>query len=166
MDKVLDFNELFFGNLAEYKKLVISLLESLKNVSAITIWSIDDSNPKGLSTIMTMKIIELILTSLDKVGDNLYANELIAHEFPLFMETKEMIEFLLYDPIYDSEEYLNLAITLFSEFFTLLEVKLLLFDGCTKEMEASDEVYEEYDMEIRKYMKRLDKYRDEFIALH
>lgn len=166
MDKVLDFNDLFFGDLGEYKKIGISLLESLKNVSAVTLWSMEDTTPKGLSTIMAMKIIELLLNSLDKVGDNLYANDLIAHEFPLFMETKEMIELLLYDPLYDSDEYLNLAITLFSEFFTLLEVKLLLFDGCSTEMEASDEVYEEYDIEIRKYMGRLDKYRDEFIALH
>ena len=45
MDKILDFNELFFGDLEEYKKLIIGLLESLKVVSATTLWSITEDTP-------------------------------------------------------------------------------------------------------------------------
>ena len=89
-----------------------------------------------------------ILNSLDKISDNLYGNDLITKEYPFFVESKEMIECLLMDPIYESEEYLNLAITLFSDFFTLLEVKLLLFDGCNIELEAPEHVLREYDKEL------------------
>ena len=77
-----------------------------------------------------------------------------------------MIECLLLDPFYESDEYLNLAMTLFSDFFTLLEVKLLLFDGCSIEIEAPYEVLTEYDKELDSYMIRLDKYRDEFMEIH
>lgn len=166
MDKVLDFNELFFGDLEEYKKLIISLLESLKVVSATTLWSISEDTPKGLSTIVTMDIMEIILDSMDKISDNLYTNKLIAHEFPIFVETKEMIEILLTDPIFDSDEYLNFAITLFSDFFTLLEVKLLLFDGCNMEIEAPQHVLDEYDKELDNYFIKFDEYKDYFIKLH
>ena len=166
MDKVLDFNELFFGDLEEYKNLVISLLESLKIVSPTTFWSITEDTPKGLSTIITMDIMAIILDSLDKIADNLYANDLITHEFPIFVETKEMIEILLTDPSFDSEEYINFAINIFSDFFTLLEVKLLLFDGCSIELEAPDHVLEEYDKELDKYIMKFDEYKDEFIQLN
>ncbi len=166
MEKILDFNDLFFGDITEYKKLVISLFESLKNITPSSYWSMDTDSKKGLSTIMGMEIINLILDSLDKVSDNLYSNDIITHEFPFFVESKEMIECLLLDPFYESEEYINLAITLFSDFFTLLEVKLLLFDGCSIEIEAPDHVMYEYDKEVDNYMKRLDAYRDEFMALH
>lgn len=166
MDKILDFNELFFGDINEYKKLIMSLLESLKNVTPASYWSMDTECQKGLSTIISMEIINLILESLDKVSDNLYSNDIITHEFPFFVETKEMIECLLFDPIYESEDYLNLAITLFSDFFTLLEIKLLLFDGCSIEIEAPNHVILEYDQELDNYMKRLDNYRDEFINIH
>ena len=113
-----------------------------------------------------MDIIKIILDSLDKVSDNLYSNDIITHEYPFFIEIKEMIECLLLDPIYESDYYLNLAITLFSDFFTLLEVKLLLFDGCSVEIEAPNHVLLEYDKELDEYMARLDKYRDEFMNLH
>ncbi|RAP46176.1 MAG: hypothetical protein BZ135_04230 [Methanosphaera sp. rholeuAM6] len=166
MEKVLDFNELFFGDINEYKKLIISLLESLKDVTSASYWIMDTECQKGLSTVVAMEVINLILDSLDKVSDNLYANDIITQEFPFFVEIKEMIECLLLDPIYESEKYLNLAITLFSDFFTLLEVKLLLFDGCSIELEAPNHVLEEYDKELENYMERLDKYRDEFIAIH
>lgn len=166
MDKILDFNELFFGDLEEYKKLTISLLESLKVVSATTLWSITEDTPKGLSTIVTMEIMEIILDSMDKISDNLYTNKLITHEFPIFVETKEMIEVLLTDPIFDSEEYINFAITLFSDFFTLLEVKLLLFDGCNLEIEAPQHVLDEYDKELDRYFIKFDEYKDYFIKLH
>ena len=166
MEKILDFNELFFGDLSEYKKLTISLLESLKNVTPASYWSMDTEVEKGLSTTIAMEIINLILDSMDKVSDNLYSNDIITHEYPFFVEIKEMIECLLLDPIYESDTYLNLAITLFSDFFTLLEVKLLLFDGCSIEIEAPNEVLEEYDKELDQYMIRLDKYRDEFMELH
>ncbi len=166
MDKILDFNELFFGDLEEYKKLIIGLLESLKVVSATTLWSITEDTPKGLSTIVTMDIMEIILDSMDKISDNLYTNKLIAHEFPIFVETKEMIEILLTDPIFDSDEYLNFAITLFSDFFTLLEVKLLLFDGCNLEIEAPQHVLDEYDKELDKYFIKFDEHKDYFIKLH
>lgn len=166
MDKILDFNELFFGDLTEYKKLIIALLDSLKNVTAASYWSMDTECKKGLSTVVSMEIINLILDSLDKVSDNLYSNDIITHEYPFFVEIKEMIECLLLDPIYESDKYLNLAITLFSDFFTLLEVKLLLFDGCSIEIEASNQVMLEYDKELDNYMERLDKYRDEFIEIH
>ena len=166
MEKILDFNDLFFGDITEYKKLVISLFESLKNITPSSYWSMDTDSKKGLSTIMGMEIINLILDSLDKVSDNLYSNDIITHEFPFFVESKEMIECLLLDPFYESEEYINLAIPLFSDFFTLLEVKLLLFDGCSIEIEAPDHVMYEYDKEVDNYMKRLDAYRDEFMALH
>ncbi|MDO5826521.1 MAG: hypothetical protein Q4Q22_09075 [Methanosphaera sp.] len=166
MDKILDFNELFFGDLEEYKRLVISLLESLKIVSATTLWSITEDTPKGLSTIVTMDIMDTILDSLDKISDNLYANKLITHEFPIFVETKEMIEILLTDPIFDSDDYLNFAITLFSDFFTLLEVKLLLFEGCNYEIEAPQHVLDEYDKELDKYFVKFDGYKDYFIKLH
>ena len=121
---------------------------------------------KGLSTTVAMDIINIILDSLDKVSDNLYSNDIITHEYPFFIEIKEMIECLLLDPIYESDYYLNLAITLFSDFFTLLEVKLLLFDGCSVEIEAPNHVLLEYDKELDEYMARLDKYRDEFMNLH
>ena len=166
MDKILDFNELFFGDLEEYKKLIIGLLESLKVVSATTLWSITEDAPKGLSTIVTMDIMEIILDSMDKISENLYTNKLIAHEFPIFVETKEMIEILLTDPIFDSDEYLNFAITLFSDFFTLLEVKLLLFDGCNLEIEAPQHVLDEYDKELDKYFIKFDEHKDYFIKLH
>jgi len=166
MEKILDFNELFFGDLEEYKKLVISLLESLKIVSPTTMWSITEDTPKGLSTIVTMDIMGIILDSMDKISDNLYSNDLITHEFPIFVETKEMIEIVLTDPVFDSEEYINFAINLFSDFFTLLEVKLLLFDGCSFEIEAPDHVLEEYDKELDKYIVKFDEYKDEFIRLH
>ncbi|AWX32776.1 MAG: hypothetical protein IJJ11_04630 [Methanosphaera sp.] len=166
MDKILDFNELFFGDLEEYKKLIIGLLESLKVVSATTLWSITEDTPKGLSTIVTMDIMEIILDSMERISENLYTNKLIAHEFPIFVETKEMIEILLTDPIFDSDEYLNFAITLFSDFFTLLEVKLLLFDGCNLEIEAPQHVLDEYDKELDKYFIKFDEHKDYFIKLH
>jgi hypothetical protein len=166
MDKVLDFNDLFFGDIIEYKKLIISLLESLKNVTPASYWSMDTECQKGLSTVLAMEIINLILNTLDKISDNLYSNDLITHEYPFFVETKEMIECLLLDPIYESDVYLNLAITLFSDFFTLLEVKLLLFDGCSIEIEAPDYVLFEYDKELDSYMSRLDNYRNEFMSIH
>ena len=75
MEKILDFNDLFFGDITEYKKLVISLFESLKNITPSSYWSMDTDSKKGLSTIMGMEIINLILDSLDKVSDNLYSNE-------------------------------------------------------------------------------------------
>lgn len=166
MEKILDFNELFFGDLDEYKKLIVSLLESLKVVSPTTLWSITEDTQKGLSTIVTMDIMNLILDSLDMISDNLYSNDLITHEFPIFVETKEMMEVLITDPIFDSEEYLNLAITLFSEFCTLLEVKLLLFDGCDLEIQAPLHVLEEYDKELDKFFIKFEEYKDEFIKLH
>jgi hypothetical protein len=166
MSKILDFNELFFGDLTEYKKLIIELLESLRIVSPTTFWSMDASTKKGLSTVVTMEIINIILDSFDAVSDNLYSNTLMAHEFPYFVETKEMVECLLMDPIYESDEFLNLAITLTSDFFTLLEVKLLLFDGCQTEIEAPQNVIEEYDRELDNYFKRFNNYRDEFMELH
>ncbi len=166
MDKILDFNDLFFGDISEYKKLIISLLDSLKNVTSASYWSMDTECQKGLSTVLGMEIINLILDSFDKISDNLYSNDLITHEFPFFVEIKEMIECLLLDPFYESDDYINLAITLFSDYFTLLEVKLLLFDGCSIEIEAEEKVLREYDLELDKYMLRLDHYRDEFIALH
>lgn len=166
MDKVLDFNDMFFGDLTEYKKLIISLLESLKIISPTTFWSMDSSSKKGLSTIITMQVIDLILDSFDKIADNLYANDMTTHEFPLFLETKEMVECILLDPIYESEKYLNLAIALSSDFFTLLEMKLLLFEGCRSEYEAPPHVLEEYDKELDNYLERFNKYRDEFIELH
>ena len=166
MEKILDFNDMFFGDLEEYKKLVISLLESLKIVSPTTMWSITEDTPKGLSTIVTMDIMGIILDSMDKISNNLYSNDLITHEYPIFVETKEMIEIVLTDPVFDSEEYINFAINLFSDFFTLLEVKLLLFDGCSLEIEAPDHVLEEYDKELDKYIIKFDEYKDEFIRLH
>ncbi|WP_461436515.1 hypothetical protein [Methanosphaera sp.] len=166
MDKILDFNELFFGDITEYKKLIIGLFESLKHVTPASYWSMDAECQKGLSTTVAMDIINIILDSLDKVSDNLYSNDIITHEYPFFIEIKEMIECLLLDPIYESDYYLNLAITLFSDFFTLLEVKLLLFDGCSVEIEAQNHVLLEYDKELDEYMARLDKYRDEFMNLH
>jgi hypothetical protein len=166
MDKILDFNELFFGDITEFKKLIISLLESLKDVTPASYWSMDTECQKGLSTAIAMEIINLILDSLDKVSDNLYSNDIITHEYPFFVEIKEMIECLLMDPIYESDTYLNLAITLFSDFFTLLEIKLLLFDGCSIEIEAPNHVLLEYDKELDNYLTRLDNYRDEFMELH
>lgn len=166
MDKILDFNELFFGDLEEYKKLIIGLLESLKVVSPTTLWSITEDTEKGLSTIVTLDIMNLIMESLDMVSNNLYSNDLITHEFPIFVETKEMIEILITDPIFDSDEYLNLAITLFSEFCTLLEVKILLFDGCELEIQAPKHVLEEYDKELDSFLIKFEEYKDEFMRLH
>ncbi len=166
MDKILDFNELFFGDLEEYKKLIVGLLESLKVVSPTTLWSITEDTEKGLSTIVTLDIMNLIMESLDMVSNNLYSNDLITHEFPIFVETKEMIEILITDPIFDSDEYLNLAITLFSEFCTLLEVKILLFDGCELEIQAPKHVLEEYDKELDSFLIKFEEYKDEFMRLH
>lgn len=166
MDKILDFNDLFFGDISEYKKLIISLLESLKDVTPASYWSMDTECEKGLSTEIAMEIINLILDSLDKVSNNLYSNDIITHEYPFFVEIKEMIECLLLDPIYESDSYLNLAINLFSDFFTLLEIKLLLFDGCSIEIEAPNHVMLEYDKELDSFLTRFDKYKDEFMELH
>ena len=166
MEKILDFNELFFGDLEEYKKLIVGLLESLKVVSPTTLWSITEDTEKGLSTIVTLDIMNLIMESLDMVSNNLYSNDLITHEFPIFVETKEMIEILITDPIFDSDEYLNLAITLFSEFCTLLEVKILLFDGCELEIQAPKHVLEEYDKELDSFLIKFEEYKDEFMRLH
>jgi hypothetical protein len=166
MDKILDFNEMFFGDLEEYKKLIVGLLESLKVVSPTTLWAITEDTEKGLSTIVTLDIMNLIMDSLDMVSNNLYSNDLITHEFPIFVETKEMIEILITDPIFDSDEYLNLAITLFSEFCTLLEVKILLFDGCELEIQAPKHVLEEYDKELDSFLIKFEEYKDEFMRLH
>lgn len=166
MDRILDFNELFFGDLDEYKNLIISLLESLKNVSMATRWSIEEDTPKGLSTFVTMDIMNIILDSLDKVSDNFYSNDLITHEFPMFVEIKQMIELFITDSMFDSEEYINFAINVFSDFFTLIEVKLLLFDGCAIEIEAPPHVLEEYDKELDKYFIKFDEYKNQFIELH
>ncbi|OED30893.1 hypothetical protein [Methanosphaera sp. WGK6] len=165
MDKILDFNDMLFGDLTEYKKLVVSLIESLKIVTPVTFLNMGSSSQKGLSTIIVREVVDLILDSFDKIADNLQANDLISHEFPLFLETKEMVECLLMDPVYDSEMYLNLAMTLTSEFFTLLEVKLLLFDGYAMEVEAPGHVLEEYDKELDKYLVKFDQYKAEFIEL-
>jgi hypothetical protein len=70
------------------------------------------------------------------------------------------------DPIHEDNVYLNLAIDVFSEFFTLLEVKLLLFEGCLHEIEASDEIIDEYDKELNNYVERFKKYRNKFIELN
>jgi len=166
MDKILDFNEMFFGDLEEYKKLIVGLLESLKVVSPTTLWAITEDTEKGLSTIVTLDIMNLIMDSLDMVSNNLYSNDLITHEFPIFVETKEMIEILITDPIFDSDEYLNLVITLFSEFCTLLEVKILLFDGCELEIQAPKHVLEEYDKELDSFLIKFEEYKDEFMRLH
>lgn len=166
MEKILDFNELFFGDLEEYKKLIVGLLESLKVVSPTTLWSITEDTQKGLSTIVTLDIMNLIMESMDMVSNNLYSNDLITHEFPIFVETKEMIEILITDPIFDSDEYLNLAITLFSEFCTLLEVKILLFDGCELEIQAPKHVLDEYDKELDSFLIKFEGYKDEFMRLH
>ena len=77
MEKILDFNELFFGDLEEYKKLIVGLLESLKVVSPTTLWSITEDTEKGLSTIVTLDIMNLIIESLDMVSNNLYSNDII-----------------------------------------------------------------------------------------
>lgn len=166
MEKILDFNELFFGDLEEYKKLIVGLLESLRVVSPTTLWSITEDTQKGLSTLVTLDIMNIILDSLDMISNNLYSNDLITHEYPIFVETKEMIEILITDPIFDSDEYINLAITLFSEFCTLLEVKLLLFDGCEVELQAPQHVLDEYDKEMDKFFIKFEEYKDEFMKLH
>lgn len=166
IDKILDFDENFFGNLEEYKNLIISLLETLKHVTPPTLWSIAEESPSGLTTDVTLGIMNIIFDSFDKVSDNLYQNKLIRHEFPLFVETKEMIEYLITDQIYESDEYINLSITLFSEFFTLLEVKLLLFEGYQMEFQAPPEVIDEYDKELAKYMDKLDNYKTQFLELN
>jgi hypothetical protein len=166
MEKILDFNELFFGDLEEYKKLIVGLLESLRVVSPTTLWSITEDTQKGLSTLVTLDIMNIILDSLDMISNNLYSNDLITHEYPIFVETKEMIEILITDPIFDSDEYINLAITLFSEFCTLLEVKLLLFDGCEVELQAPQHVLDEYDKEMDKFFIKFEEFKDEFMKLH
>ena len=166
MEKSLDFNEIFFGDIKEYNRLIISLLESLRNITPITFWNMDQSESDDLSTTIALEIIDLILESYEKVADNLYSNDLAVHEFPIFLETKEMIECLLMDPFYECDEFFNLAITLSSEFFTLLEIKLLLFDGYSMELEAPQEVLDEYDKELNNFIHRFNNYKDEFTKLH
>ena len=165
MDKILDFKELFFGNLSEYKKTMISLFESLRGISATTFWSIDESEAKGMSAILVMSITDLILDSLDEVLENFYSNDLITFEFPYLIESKEMIACLLMSPMYESDDYLNLAITLFSDIFTLLEVKLLLFDGYDMEIEAPDYILEEYSQERDRYVTKFEENRNQFLKL-
>ena len=67
---------------------------------------------------------------------------------------------------YECDEFINLAITLSSEFFTLLEIKLLLFDGYSMELEAPQEVLDEYDKELNNFIHRFNNYKDEFTKLH
>lgn len=165
MDMILDFNDLFFGDLNEYKRLIISLLESLKLVTPTTYWTLDTDSTKGLSAIIIMEILDLIFNSLDKVADNMYSNDMVTQEFPIFLEIKEIIECLLNEPIYESDEYINLAISIFSDFFTLIEAKLLLFDGCSIELEASQEVLDEYDKEFENYIERFERDKSEFLSL-
>lgn len=166
MQRSVDFNETLFGDIKEYNKLITSLLESLKNVTPSTFWNIDQSSSDDLSTMIAVEIIDLILESYEKVADNLYSNILASHEFPIFLETKEMIECLLMDPFYETDEFLNLAINLSSEFFTLLEIKLLLFEGYAVEIEAPQEVLDEYDKELESFIVRFNKYKDQFTKLH
>ena len=107
MEKSLDFNEIFFGDIKEYNRLIISLLESLRNITPITFWNMDQSESDDLSTTIALEIIDLILESYEKVADNLYSNDLAVHEFPIFLETKEMIECLLMDPFYECDEFID-----------------------------------------------------------
>ncbi|MCD7782018.1 MAG: hypothetical protein LUG89_04935 [Methanosphaera sp.] len=166
MDKALDFSDKLFGNIAEYNKLITSLLESLKNVTLDTFWEMGSPQQKGLSTIVTMDIINTILDSYDVISERLYGNKLVLHEYPIFIETREMVECLLLDPIYENDDYLNLAIALSTDFFTILEVKLLLFEGYEHELLAPKHVINEYDKELDKYLERFDEYRNKFIEIH
>ncbi len=165
MDKSLDFNKILFGNVTEYKQLLTSLLESLKNVTPETYYDMAGSSNKGLSTIVVMDIINTILDSFDVISDKLYTNDLVVHEFPIFIELKNMVECLLVEPIFETDDYINLAIRLSSDFFTLMEVKLLLFEGYTNEVEAPVHIIDEYDKELDKYLERFNECRDEFINL-
>ena len=166
MDEALDFSKKLFGNISEYNKLISSLLESLKNVTGDTFWEMGTSQHKGLSTIITMDIINTVLDSYDLIAENLYGNDLVVQEYPIFLEIKEMVECLLLDPIYENDDYLNLAISMSSDFFTLIEIKLLLYQGYEFELEAPDHINDEYDKELHKYLDRFDNYRDEFIEIH
>ncbi len=163
--KTLDFNEPFFGDLHEYKDLSINLMNSLKNISYDDTLS-EETGSNDLLTDMVLNITDMIMDNMDQISENLYSNDLITHEFPLFLEAKEIIQWVLMDPIHEDNVYLNLAIDVFSEFFTLLEVKLLLFEGCLHEIEASDEIIDEYDKELNNYVERFKKYRNKFIELN
>ncbi len=166
MDKVLDFDKKLFGNLTEYKQLIVNLLESLKVITPVTFWDMQSSTNKGLTSIIMTEIIDIVLDSYDKIADNLYSNDLVSHEFPYFIEVKEMVECLLSDHVYDNDDFINLAIALSSDYFTLLEVKLLLYEGYTSIIEVPDHIVDEYSKELDQYIERFDKYRDDFIKLY
>ncbi len=165
MDESKELNRELFGDVTEYKNIITNLLESLKLVTPETFYDMASSSSKGLSTLVVMDIINTILDSFDIVSDNLYSNNLVVHEFPIFIEIKNMVECLLLEPIYESDDYLNMAIRLTSDFLTLMEVKLLLFDGYFNEVEAPDHIRDEYDKELDNYLERFNECRDEFIEM-
>lgn len=162
----LDFNNKLFGNITDYKKLIISLLEALKSMTPETFWNIKLEGKKGLSSILVMEIIDLILDSYSEIADAMYADKMVAQEFPYFIEIKEMVECILLDNFYEEEEYLNLAIDLSADYFTLLEIKILLIDECTNPIEVPDQVMDEYLAEFSKYIKQFNISRDKFIAIY
>lgn len=165
MEQALDFDDGVFGNIHEYNQLITGLFETLKSVTAETFWNMHVDGKKGLSTIIAMEIIDLILDSYSEIAECFYANENIAQEYPYFVEIREMIECLLSDHFYDNERYLNLAVNLSSDFFTLLEVKVLLFEG-KGVLSVADDVMDEYINEFTKFIEKFNNYRDEFIELY
>ena len=58
-----------------------------------------------------------------------------------------------------------MAVNLSSDFFTLLEVKVLLFEG-KGVLSVADDVMDEYINEFTKFIERFNNYRDEFIELY
>lgn len=166
MNQFLDFNDGLFGNISEYKQIIVSLLESLKSMTPETFWNTQIDGKKGLSALLYMEIMDLVIDSYRAIADNLYANKLVAYEFPYFIEVKEMVESLLNEDLSMDDSYLNLAINLSSDFFTLLEVKLLLFSDYDSILTVPDEVMDEYEKELEKYINQFDKYRDEFIKMY
>lgn len=113
-----------------------------------------------------MEIIELIIDSYRSIANQLYANKMVAYEYPYFIEVKEMVESLLNEDLSLDDSYINLAINLSADFFTILEVKLLLFGDYDSILTVPDEVMDEYEKELEKYIKQFEKFRDEFIKMY
>lgn len=166
MNQFLDFNDGLFGNISEYKQIIVNLLESLKSMTPETFWNTQIEGKKGLSAILYMEIIELITDSYRSIADHLYANKMVAYEFPYFIEVKGMVESLLSEDLSLDDSYINLAINLSADFFTLLEVKLLLFGDYDSILTVPDEVMDEYEKELEKYIEQFEKFRDEFIKIY
>ncbi|MDO5851968.1 MAG: hypothetical protein Q4Q23_05730 [Methanobacteriaceae archaeon] len=151
----------FFGNISLYHKICMDILTTLLSLSEYNI-SLIENESKDIVSLMVINLTNNILDSLDFISDNFRANSLIVNEYPLLIEIKQMIDYLLMDPYSAGDKNINLAMDIFSDFFKLIEIKFLLLKDYNYEWQAPNEVINEYDLEIENFVIRLDDYRKRF----